>query len=160
MLSGACLSPDLHPLFLTTVITVSSAGAGAAPSGGGGGTVASPPSAGGGGGSPSARGAAPSLAGLAGPGVPADAASLFGDTAAANGITADGVTGEGTAGVDDGVATAQRSGSSTPASAGDGPGLLATIARVTLGLAALGGVPVALAISRRPHRTVRRGFAA
>ncbi|HEX5945422.1 MAG TPA: hypothetical protein VFY82_04065 [Acidimicrobiales bacterium] len=169
VVSGACLSPDLLPLFLTTVITVSASGSGAAPSGDGGVAAASPPAAGGGGtgggaatgadGSTGAGGAAPSLAGLAGPDVPADAASLFVDTAAANGITAEGVTGEGATGAEDDVAMAQRSGSSTPASTDDDPGVLATIARVTLGLAALGGVPVALAISRRPSRTVRRGFA-
>lgn len=173
VVSGACLTPDRRPLFLTAVITVTGSGGSAAP-GGNGGTSATPPPAGAGGnaagggttgagagGGSGGGGAAPSLDGLAGSVTPADAATLFGDTAAANGITAEGVTadGEGPTGAGDGVATAQRSGASTPASTDSGPGALATIARVTLGLAALGGVPVALAISRRPRRTVRRGFA-
>ncbi len=167
VVSGACLSPDLRPLFLTTVITVPRPGSGTAPSADGGGVVTAPAEgggtaggsatggAGGAGGSATARGAEPALDGLLGPGVPADAATLFGDTAAANGVTGDGSTGGS-----DEVAHAQRSGSSTPAAADSDPGPLATIARVALGLAALGGVPVALAISRRPSRTVRRGFAA
>jgi hypothetical protein len=170
VVSGACLTPELRPLFLTTVITVSGPGGGGGPAGGGGGAAAIPPPAGGDGASSGApapggaaaapsgatsggRPAAPSLDGLAGPGAPSDAAVLFGDTAAANGITGDGVTEGG-----DGIATAQRSGATSPQSGSD-PGPLATIARVTLGVAALGGVPVALAISRRPRRAVRRGFA-
>jgi hypothetical protein len=36
---------------------------------------------------------------------------------------------------------------------------MSTIARVALGVAALGGVPVALAVSRRPPQVARRGFA-
>jgi hypothetical protein len=176
IVSGACLAPDLRPLFLTTVITVTGPG-GNVPPGVGEGTPGTPPPAdggsAGGGGTPGVgaggssgagassggSGAAPSLDGLSGPGAPADAATLFGDTAAANGITDNGMIPGGADGGDAGVATAQRSGSSTPASSGSDPGPLATIARVTLGVAALGGVPVALAISRRPHRTVRRGFA-
>ena len=176
IVSGACLAPDLHPLFLTAVITVTRPGGSPAP-GGGDGTVATPPggsgtdagggtagAGSGGAGGSGGGGAAPALDGLAGPGGPTDAATLFGDAAAANGITADGVTAEGvtaegsTGGSDD-VAAAQRSGASTPVSTDSDPGTLATIARVTLGVAALGGVPIALAISRRPRRTVRRGFA-
>ena len=185
--SGACLTPELQPLFLTTVIDVTGRG-GSGGAGGGGpagaGTAPTPPPAppapagegtpasgvapgpaaggsdaapggsrtapGGSGGGP----AAPSLGGLAGPGVPADAADLFGNAAAASGITAEGVTPGG-----DGLATAQRSEATDAATGDSDPGLLATIARVTLGVAALGGVPVALAISPRPRRTVRRGFA-
>lgn len=172
VVSGACLAPDLHSLFLTTAITVTSSGA-AAPAGDGGSSATPSPggssgTADGGGAIAAGRGAStgggttPPLDGLAGPQAPADAAALFGDTAAANGITADGITAEavGSSAGDDGIATAQRSGSSTPASTGSDPGLLSTIARVTLGVAALGGVPVALAISRRPRRsTVRRRFA-
>ena len=171
IVSGACLAPDLHPLFLTAVITVTRPGGNPAP-GGGDGTVATPPggsgtdagggttgAGSGGAGGSGGDGAAPALDGLAGPGGPTDAATLFGDAAAANGITADGVTAEGSTGGSDDVAAAQRSGASTPVSTGSDPGTLATIARVTLGVAALGGVPVALAISRRPRPTVRRGFA-
>jgi hypothetical protein len=206
--SGACLTPELQPLFLTTVIDVTgrggSGGAGGgspaaggtaptppaappAPAGAGGPAsgVAPGPAAGGSGAAPGSSGAAPggsgaapggsgvassssraassgsgsgpaapSLGGLAGSDVPADAADLFGNAAAAGGITAEGVTPGG-----DGLATAQRSEATDAATGDSDPGLLATIARVTLGVAALGGVPVALAISPRPRRTVRRGFA-
>jgi hypothetical protein len=174
VVSGACLSPTWRPLFLTTVITVSAvsggggggggAGAGGgtgSPGGSGGGTAAAPAgtaaaggaaSAGGGAGAGSTGGgtAAPSLADLAGPQVPADAPVLFEETAQANGVTDDGA------------------GSATPAASDAGrqespsePGTMSTIARVALGIAALGGVPVALAFSRRPPRRsgVQQGFA-
>ena len=177
IVSGACLTPDLDPLFLSTVITVEGRagtegpgnGGGGGGAGGGAGTGPGTGSAGGGAGSGPGSGSAgpagersggPSLAALAGPGLPADARDLFGGTAAANGIAGGGATGD-VASEDGGLATAQRSGSTSPEpeSADSDPGLLATIARVTLGVAALAGVPVALAISRRPRRAIRQGFA-
>jgi hypothetical protein len=175
IVSGACLSPTWRPLFLTTVITVSAvssggggggAGAGGgtgAAGGSGGGTAAAPagtaavggaaPAGNGGGagaGSTGGGAAASSLADLAGPQVPVDAPVLFEETAQANGVTDDGA------------------GSATPAASDAGrqespsePGTMSTIARVALGIAALGGVPVALAFSRRPPRRsgVQQGFA-
>ena len=164
IVSGACLTPDLDPLFLSTVITVEGRAGTEGPGNGGGGGGAGG-GAGSGPGSGSAgpageRSGGPSLAALAGPGLPADARDLFGGTAAANGIAGGGATGD-VASEDGGLATAQRSGSTSPEpeSADSDPGLLATIARVTLGVAALAGVPVALAISRRPRRAIRQGFA-
>ncbi len=151
----------------TTVITVTAPAGGG--SGGGAGGAVPPPAESGGpgapagattgadaaaidaGGSSSRRPAAPSLAGLGGPTVPAEAPVLFETTAAANGVTD---------GTDSGArATGQRSGGDGAAAADGDPGTLSTIARVALGVAALGGVPVALAVSRRPRRVVRQGFA-
>ena len=144
VVSGTCLGADWRPIFLTTRIIVE------APAGGGGGATG----AGGGGtsGSAAGRGGAPSLDALAGPSVPADAVLLYRTTALANGI------GDGTGG--DAGATGS-GGEATPGSAeGDsGPGTLGTIARVTLGMLAIGGVPVAMAIGRRPSPAVRSGFA-
>jgi hypothetical protein len=170
--SGACLTPDLQPLFLRTTIVVTAPGGGNA--GGGGGGAAGGGSSGGTGGQPTATpggepGASglggsspagsstggsgatrtgPSLAALDAPRVPEDAPAVFEEAAEANGVTEDGES--------PGTATARRS---TEAAAGSGsdPGPLATVARVVLGAAALGGVPVALAISRRPPRVVREG---
>ena len=151
--SGLCLAPNNRPLFLTTFITVTPAG-GAASGGGGkgptGSLAASGPSdpsaplASPAGGQAGASGAAPSAAALDGPEVPADAAMLFEEAAASKGLA------EGGPGAE---AAAEPSGSG-----GDdgGPGLVPTLARVALGLAAVGGVPVALAVSRRPQRLVRR----
>ncbi|HEX6420160.1 MAG TPA: hypothetical protein VFZ77_16795 [Acidimicrobiales bacterium] len=158
--SGLCIAPSGRPLFLTTSITVTpaggTAGAGGNDTGSIGGIGSSDPSApaatapasgsaGSGGRSP-----APSVAGLDGPEAPADAATLFEDAAASRGIPAGGA----------GAADAPDA-SSRPDGSGDGgPGLVATIARVALGLAAIGGVPVALAVSRRPQRLAqRRSFA-
>ena len=168
--SGLCLAPDLTPLFLTTVITVTApAGGGGGGGGGGAGGAVPPPGgsgglgapagattgaeagAGGAGGSSSRPTAAPSPAGLGGPTVPADAPMLFETTAAANGVT-DGAD-------SDAQAPAPRSGSDGAAAADGDPGALSTIARVALVVAALGGVPVALAVSRRPRRAVRQRFA-
>jgi hypothetical protein len=173
--SGACLAPDLSPLFLTTTITVTAPGGG-----GGGGTgtgtatpgAVAPPSGdadgsqdagntgGAGAASVTPRGGAASstgpripsssLANLAAPDAPPDAPAVFGDIATANGVT------EG------GSAPPEATASRTPGgagSSGSGPGTLSTLARVALGVAALGGVPVALAVSRRPQRVARRGFA-
>jgi hypothetical protein len=171
--SGACLTPDLQSLFLRTTIVVTAPGGGNGGGGGGGGAAGggssggtggqpaagpggSPGASGLGGSSPAgsstggsgATGTGPSLATLDGPRVPEDAPALFEEAAEANGVTEDGES--------PGTATARRS---TEAAAGSGsdPGPLATVARVVLGAAALGGVPVALAISRRPPRAVREG---
>ena len=164
--SGLCVTADWKPLFLTTTITVTPAtapggpgGGGAGGTGGAGGGGAAPvagatgapagdpadavaPASGGGSGG---RNIAPTLAGLAGPGVPDDAPSLFEDAAEDGGVTE--VTDVGTP-----AQATERS----DATSGGGPGLLSTVARVALGVAALGGVPVALAVSRRPQRLVRR----
>lgn len=160
IVSGVCLAPDLKPLFLTTTITIAASGApgnpGAAapPSGtgvagaGGAGVTSGMGSSGVGGGS-GAGGSGGGLNGLNGPAVPADAPLIFEEAAAASGVT--------DAGVGRASATASRSGADAPA--GSDPGTLSTLARVALGIAALGGVPVALAVSRRPRRVVRQGFA-
>ena len=92
---------------------------------------------------------------LAGPALPTDATAMFEDAAAANGVPA--------------VPTPAAS-SRTPAQDGaegtDAPatgdagdrdlGPMPTLARVALGLAAIGGVPVALAFSRGPRAEPRR----
>ena len=134
--------------------TASSGGTGAQPpaapggSSGASGLGGSSPAGSSGGGS-GATGTGLSLTTLDGPGVPEDAPALFEEAAEANGVAEDGES--------PGTATARRS---TEAAAGSGsdPGPLATVARVVLGAAALGGVPVALAISRRPPRVARQGF--
>ena len=161
--SGACLAPDLSPLFLTTTITVAAPGGGGGGGGGGGtgtgggsgtgggtpGAVATP--GGDTGGGQDAAGAASgtprpgaasstgpripssSLANLAGPDAPPDAPAVFGDLATANGVT------------ERGTAPPEPAASRTPdtdGSTGSGPGTLSTLARVALGVAALGGVPV------------------
>jgi hypothetical protein len=172
---GACLAPDRRPLVLTTTITVarSAAGGGAAGGGAAGGGAAGDGAAGGGaagdgaavalgpggdgdaagGGGATGGGSAPSLAPLGGATAPApaSAATLYEETAATHGVA------DGPAGAEADERSADGRGAS------DGPGLLATIARVILGLAAVGGVPVALALSRQPGRgrgrTVQRGFA-
>ena len=143
VVSGTCLGADWRPIFLTTRIIVE------APAGGGGGRAA-----GGGGtsGSAAGRGGAPSLDALAGPSVPADAALLYRTTALANGI------GDGTGG-DAGATGSGGEAAAGSAESDSGPGTLGTIARVTLGMLAIGGVPVAMAIGRRPSAAVRSGFA-
>ncbi len=179
--SGACLDPNLAPLFLRTTIVVGAAGPGGHGGGGtggegtggsgggtsGGGSAAGAPAAGtpaavpatpgtgagttaGAGTASGAGGSGGDLTALDGPGVPADAPAMFEDTAEANGVTPDGGA--------SGAGAAQQAAEPT-ASGGDDPGPLATVARVVLGVAALAGVPVALAISRRPPRVVREGFA-
>lgn len=141
--SGACLAPDLHPVVLTTHVTVVADLTG-------GGTAAAPPSGGGSGRiyRPAGTG---SLAALDAGAVPATADALYETAAAANGAN------EGGRGP--GQPTVQRSDASDLGAADSDPGTLSTIARVVLGVAALGGVPVALAISRRPRRVVQRNFA-
>jgi hypothetical protein len=140
--SGFCLGANGLPLFLRTTINVTRAvpppstpppagGSGSGGSGSGIGRV----------GHRGPRGPVPSPDALAAPTLPADAPVLFEDAAEANGVPAGG----------DPVATA------TPARAGSADiGLFSTMARVGLGLAAIFGVPVALAFSRRPPRAAPR----
>jgi hypothetical protein len=140
--SGFCLGANGLPLFLRTTINVTRAGP----------PPSTPPPAGGSGSGGSGsgmsrvgyrgpRGPVPSPDALAAPTLPADAPVLFEDAAEANGVPAGG----------DPVATA------TPARAGSADiGLFSTMARVGLGLAAIFGVPVALAFSRRPPRAAPR----
>lgn len=147
VVSGACLASDWVPLFLTTHITVErSAGSGS------GGAAAGGTGAAGGGARLTGGARQPSLDALAGPAVPADAALLYQTTALANGV---GDGSDATAG----ATGANGSDRSSTGSADDGPGALGTAARVALGLAAIGGVPTAMAISRRPSAAVRSGFA-
>jgi hypothetical protein len=140
VVTGACITPSGGPMFLMTRITVP--GRGGATGGGGG------PDAGTGGGGAGH----PSLGALAGPALPPDAARIYQTTALANGITDSGSGNSGATG----APPVGRSGSD---GADDGLGTLGAIARVTLGLLAVGGVPVALAISRRPSAEARSGFA-
>jgi hypothetical protein len=86
---------------------------------------------------------------LASPTLPVDAPTLFEDAAEANGVPAGGSSGSSAAqGDPDPTAAA-----ATASTADVGP--LSTVARVGLGLAAIFGVPVALAFSRRPDRATR-----
>jgi hypothetical protein len=175
--SGVCLTPDGRPLFLRTTIVVTPASGGGGGGGAGGGVgTAGGPGGGGTGGQPAAApasspgassaaaplaagatgggdsggpGADLSLTALDGPRVPDDAPALFEEAAEANGVTEDG----GSPG-----SAAARPSNDGAANGGSEPGPLATVARVVLGAAALGGVPVALAISRRPPRVARDGF--
>jgi hypothetical protein len=140
IVSGVCITPSGRPMFLTTRITVPGRGGAA---GGGGGAQAG--TGGGGAGQPS-------LGALAGPAVPPDAALIYQTTALTNGITDSG-SGEA------GAADAGPAGRDASTAADAGPGTLGAIARVMLGLLAIGGVPVAMAISRRPSAEVRSGFA-
>jgi hypothetical protein len=86
--------------------------------------------------------------GLNGTAVPPNAPAIFEEAAESNGV------GEGGAAP---VPGNPQQPSTAPSD--DDPGTLATVARVVLGVAALGGVPAALAISRRPPRVMREGFA-
>jgi hypothetical protein len=84
---------------------------------------------------------------LASPTLPVDAPTLFEDAAEANGVPAGGSSGPSAAQGDSDATAA------TASTADVGP--LSTVARVGLGLAAIFGVPVALAFSRRPGRPTR-----
>jgi hypothetical protein len=170
-LSGYCIGANGLPLFLRTAITVTPPGppppttTAAAPGGtgtgesggaGGGGTGAGSSAPGG---SPGARrvgrsgprGPVPSPDALAAPTLPADAPVLFEDAAEANGVPPAGRgrtpprSGGAQGGEPAATATAAATGSSDV-------GPFSTLARVGLGLAAIFGVPVALAFSRRPRR--------
>lgn len=141
--SGACLAPDHHPVVLTTNVTVVADLAG-------GGTAATPPPGGGGGRIYRPAGVG-SLAALDTSAVPASAEALYETAAAFNGAN------EGGRGP--GQPALQRSQAGDAGATDSDPGTLSTVARVVLGVAALGGVPVALAISRRPRRVVQRNFA-
>ena len=147
--SGFCIGANLLPLFLRTTINVTPAGPPAStppPAGGGtgsGGGSSRPGGRSGVGrvGQPGPRAPAPSPDALAAPTLPADAPVLFENAAEANGVPAGGEPAA--------TATAARANS-----AGIGP--FSTMARVGLGLAAIFGVPVALAFSRRPGRAAPR----
>lgn len=173
--SGLCLA-DGRLLFLTTTITVErargpQAGGGAAgpgtatPAGGGGG--AGPPAVPGPGAGAAAAGgsgtltsgtgaggaAVSPLAPLAAAAPFADAPVIFEEAARAHGITGEPV-GDGEGGA--GAAGAEPAATTGPADAGGGRSGWSTVLRVVLGMAGLGGVPVALALGHRPRRTARR----
>jgi len=177
LVSGACVAPGNVPLFLSTGIRVAAAGGGNTGGGGGPRPGGSPPlpgpvgavgagvTSGTGGATGPSAGASElgrqAVVRLGEPVVPADAPLLFDGLATANGVTDGGGT-EPSA--DDGAGAARASASRSDGSDGsDGSGddgsTLSTLARVALGVAALGGVPVALAFSRRPPRLAERGFA-
>ena len=173
--SGWCIGTDLLPLFLRTAVTVVPAGGDPAPpapdpgmvtpppgdgggSGGGGAVVDDPATGSGpaGAGRSSRPRPAPSPDALAGPALPADAAAMFEDAAAANGIPA-----APTPAATSRPAASGGGGASEPADRatsqdGSDAGAMPTAARVALGLAAIGGVPVALAFSRGPRTAPRR----
>jgi hypothetical protein len=153
--TGACLGTNGRAVVVSTRITVRPAAGGAtAPvaddstgtggdglaatvgGGTGGGTT--------GGGSTGAAGAEavgglPSLDGLAGPEVPADADEIYEAAAIAGTVDA----------AEPGATQAPSGAEATNAATTDsGPGTMGTLARVAFGVAALGGVPVALALSR------------
>jgi hypothetical protein len=147
-LSGYCIGANLLPLFLRTTIDVRTAGPppSAPPPAGGSGTGTGTGSGASGSGlgrvgHSGPRTPVPSPDALAAPTLPADAPVLFENAAEANGVPAGGEPAA--------TATAARAGS-----AGIGP--FSTMARVGLGLAAIFGVPVALAFSRRPQRAAPR----
>jgi hypothetical protein len=154
---GACVGASGRPLVLHTDVRVV---AGAGPSG----RALPPGSAGGGGGA--AAPPMPSLAGLGGGAVPANAPTLFGEAGAAIGVPEGGspadpaAPGTDPAGAGAGTGTGEEAAAATGARGTSGEmSLASTLARVGLGLAAIFGVPVALAVSRRPRRTTRRRFA-
>jgi hypothetical protein len=92
---------------------------------------------------------------LAGPALPTDATAMFEDAAAANGVPAV----QTPAAVPPTPAQDGADGTDAPATADAGDsdlGPVPTLARVALGLAAIGGVPVALAFSRGPRAEPRR----
>ena len=159
--SGFCIGANHLPLFLRTTITVTPATATPAtptttpPAAGGSGT--GPGSSGSGGRSGTGRAGrsgtaatVPSPDSLAAPAVPADASTLFEDAAEANGVPAGGSSPSAASSGRDSEPAATAASAST---ADVGP--LSTVARVALGLAAIFGVPVALAFSRRPGRATR-----
>jgi hypothetical protein len=156
---GVCLAPDGTPLVLHTDVRVT-----AAPASGKGGQVPPPAApAGGGGGGGGAAAPMPALGALRSAAGPSDQAGLFADAGAAAGVPADpGAAAPGsrapTAGsgfADDPTA----GGAASHSDAADDASPWATAGRVALGLAALGGVPVAMAFNRRPRAAARRSFA-
>ena len=165
--SGFCIGANHLPLFLRTTITVTPASApapapptttppaaGASGSGGqsggsGAGSSSSGRSGAGRAGRSGTAAVVPSPDVLASPTLPVDAPTLFEDAAEASGVPAGGSSGSSAAqGDPDPTAAA-----ATAGTADIGP--LSTVARVGLGLAAIFGVPVALAFSRRPGRATR-----
>ncbi|HEY7070755.1 MAG TPA: hypothetical protein VH479_11610 [Acidimicrobiales bacterium] len=164
--SGFCIGANHLPLFLRTTITVTPAsappptttppaapGSGTGSGGSTGGTgTGSSSSAGRSGSGRAGRSSAPAATvpspdALASPTLPTDAPTMFEDAAEANGVPAGG-SGSSGPGSPDATAAA-----ATASTTDVGP--LSTVARVALGLAAIFGVPVALAFSRRPGRPAR-----
>lgn len=161
--SGLCLGANRRTLFLRTTINVTPAGPApptTTPLSGGAGTGTGTGSGSGGSGTGVGRvgrsgpGApVPSADALAAPTVPADAPVLFEEAAEANGVPAGGRGMPRSTGAEGGDPAA----AATPASASSADvEPFSTMARVGLGLAAIFGVPVALAFSRRPGRATPR----
>jgi hypothetical protein len=158
--SGFCLGANGLPLFLRTTIDVTPSGPPPSstpppPGGTSTGTGTGSGAGGTGGRAGGGRGAGttpaasvPSVDVLAAPTLPADASVLFEDAAGANGVPRT-PRSSGTEGAEPAATTADHAGS-----ADVGP--FSTMARVGLGLAAIFGVPVALAVSRRPRRAAPR----
>lgn len=150
--TGACLGTNGRAVVVSTRITVRPASDGAAApvaddstgTGGdglaataGGGTSGGPTGGGPAGAEP--VGGLPSLDGLAGPDVPADADEIYEAAAIAGTLDA----------AEPGATQAPSGAEAANAAATDsGPGTMGTLARVAFGVAALGGVPLALAFSR------------
>lgn len=175
--SGLCLGANGLPLFLRTTITVTpgaappptttpaapgatGAGTGGSGSGGTGAGSSTPGGRARAGrvGRTGPRGPAPSPDALAAPTLPAEAPMLFENAAEANGVPATtGSGGSGRTGGSSGAQGGEAAATTTAATAGAADiGPFSTVARVGLGLAAIAGVPVALAFSRRPRRASPR----
>jgi hypothetical protein len=171
---GICLAPDNTPLVLRTDVTVTPGPAtptpgGAVPPAAPGGGAVPPAAPGGGAVPPSGGGGAPPMPGLGTLGSargPVDPVGMFAQAGTAAGVPGDPVdrvpAGGGTPTAGSGFApdrgAAATSHSGTGGAAGD-PSAWATAGRVALGLAALGGVPVAMAFNRSPRAAARRRFA-
>jgi hypothetical protein len=177
--SGRCLGTGLRPLFLRTGITVVAVDQPAPvmpppaqpvaavpppaehdaavppPDGDGdpGGTAGGPAP---GGRATPRRLPAPSPDAPAGPDPPADAAAPFADAVPADGLPATAAPAPAAnRAAPAGAAAAEPAAQARPEPGRD-RGPLSTLARVALGLAAIGGVPVALAFSRGPRAPARR----
>jgi hypothetical protein len=151
--SGFCVGANGLPLFLRTTIDVTlsappPSGTPPPPGGTSTGTGTGSRAGGGRGGGTTRAASVPSADELAAPTLPADAPVLFGDAAEANGVPRTPRT-SAPEGAEPAATTADHAGS-----ADIGP--FSTMARVGLGLAAIFGVPVALAVSRRPRRAAPR----
>jgi len=157
---GVCLAPDGTPLVLHTDVRVIAA-SGTSGQGAQVPPPAAPPAGGGGGGGAAAP--MPALGGLRSAGGPADPGGLFTDAGAAAGVPADPTaTPPGSRAPTAGsgfAADPTAGGAAAHSAAADDPSGWATAGRVALGLAALGGVPVAMAFNRRPRAAARRSFA-
>ena len=101
-------------------------------------------------------GAAPSPDALAEPVYPVDASAMFEDAAAANGVPAVPTPAAASRAPAAQDGTENTGAPTIPDSDDSDLGAMPTLARVALGLAAIGGVPVALAFSRGPRAAPRR----